>query len=215
MEKILTELEAKQLLTQHGIPVTKQKLAKNPQQAVKFSKELGHLVVMKIVSPDIVHKTEAKGVAVGIDQNEVEKTYNQLIKNAKKYKKTARIHGISIQQMATGKEIIIGSTIDPQFGHTIMFGLGGIFVEVLKDVTFRVVPIKRNDALEMLTEIKSHKILEGVRGEKPVSKKALVDTLMSVSKMLEKNPQIKELDINPLFVNPKGVVAADARIVLA
>lgn len=215
MEKILTELEAKDFLSKNCIKTTKQKLAVSEDDAVISANELGYPVVMKIVSPDILHKTEANGVKTCIgNAEEVRKEYNTIIESAKKYKRSARIQGVLIQETAHGTEVIIGTAEDLQFGKTIMFGLGGIYVEVMKDVSFRIIPINRKDALEMVHEIKGFKILEGVRGKKPASINSIVDILLKISNMVEKNQNIKELDINPLFVNEKEALVADARIIL-
>jgi len=214
MARILAEHKAKQFLKNYNIPITREYLAKNPGEAVTFSKRLKYPVVMKISSPDILHKTEAKGVATGIScDEEVEKTYNRLVKSAKRYKQNARINGVLIQETLSGTEVIIGSSKDPQFGQTIMFGIGGILVEVLKDVSFRIIPIKKDDALEMIGEIKGNAVLKGVRGKKPADINSIVKTLLKVSKLLQANPNISELDINPLFASAIGVKAADARIV--
>lgn len=214
MEKILTELEAKDFLLKHGIKTTKQRLATSEDGAVIFANELGYPVVMKIVSPDIIHKTEANGVRVCVGSAEaVRHEYNSILESAKKYKRDAKIHGILVQEMAQGIEVIVGVSKDAQFGHTIMFGLGGVFVEVMKDVSFRVLPIAKKDAFALVKEIKGYKILAGIRGKKPANLNAIVDVLLKVSDILSKNQNIKELDINPLFVNEKEAKAADARIV--
>ena len=200
------------LLKKYRIPVVRHSLVKKEEQAVAYAKKIGYPVVLKLSSPDIIHKTDAKAVLVGIkDEKELRKGFQKLLAIAKK--KRAKVDGILVQDFAEGHEIIIGSSRDPQFGPTILFGLGGIFVEVLKDVTFRVIPIDRKDAKEMIKEIKGYKILAGVRGEKGIDFKALEDCLLKVSKMVwsEKKP-IKELDINPLFANDKGCVATDVRI---
>lgn len=213
--RVLTEYEAKQLLVKHKIPVTKEELAKNKEQAVKAAKKIGFPVVMKIVSPDIVHKTEAKGVIINIKtESEVEQAFEQLVKNARAYKRNAVINGVLVQETAIGKELIIGTSTDPQFGPVLMFGIGGIFVEVMKDVTFRVIPITKADAEEMLSELKSRSVLDGFRGEKPLNKNAIINILLKVSDFVEKNQKVRELDINPLFVNETEAKAADARIIL-
>jgi acetyltransferase len=214
-EKRVIEFEAKKILARHGIPVTKEFLAKTPQEARKFAERIGYPVVLKIQSPDILHKTDAGGVILNIkNPEEVMKGFEKVTSNAKRYKKNAKILGVVVQEMiADGHQCIIGSKKDPQFGPVIMFGLGGIFVEVMKDVAFRIIPIERKDAKEMITEIKAYGILKGVRSYKPVNFKALEDTLMKVSNMVWRDKRIEELDINPLFVSPKGVKAADARII--
>lgn len=213
--KNLTEHEAKKMLKKAGIPITKEFLTKTPEEAVKYAKKIGFPVVLKISSPDILHKTDVGGILVGLEnEKEVKKGFEKIIKNVKKRKPKAKIQGILVQEMVSGKELIIGSKKDIQFGPVIMFGLGGIFVEVLKDVSFRVIPIKKEDAREMIKEIKGYPILKGIRGEKPIKFKALIDCLLKVSDFVWKNKKIQELDINPLFANENGVKAADVKIIL-
>ncbi|HIK00417.1 TPA: acetate--CoA ligase family protein [archaeon] len=212
---VLTEVEAKQVLDSYGIPTTKGILVNKKEDAIKAAQKIGFPVVMKVVSPEIVHKTEAKAVAVGLKTvEEVAQAFETLQKNARAYKKGAKIHGVLIQEMASGKEVIIGAIKDVQFGPTVMFGIGGVLVEIMKDVTFRVAPISKLDAQEMLHELKGYKILQGVRGQKPINESAILNILLKVSQLVSENPQIKELDINPLFVNEKEAKAADARIIL-
>ncbi len=212
---VLTEVEAKQVLSAYGIPVTKGILVNKKGDLIKASQKIGFPLVMKVVSPDIVHKTEAHAVAVGLKtEAEVLQAFETLQKNARSYKKGARIHGVLIQEMASGKEVIIGGIKDIQFGPTVMFGVGGILVEVMKDVTFRVAPISKFDAQEMLHEVKGYKILQQFRGQKSVNENSIINMLLKVSQLMYDNPQIKELDINPLFVNEKEAKAADARIIL-
>ena len=212
---VLTEVEAKQVLSVYWIPITKGLLVTKKEDAIKAAQKIGFPLVMKVVSPDIIHKTEAGAVAVGLKTiEEVLQAFETLQKNARAYKKGAKIHGVLIQEMASGREIIMGSTKDAQFGPTIMFGIGGVLVEVMRDVAFRVVPISKFDAAEMIHEVKGYKILQGVRGQKPISENAILTILLKVSQLISENPQIKELDINPLFVNEKEAKAADARIIL-
>ena len=213
--KRLTEFEAKKVLKKYGIPITKEFLAKIPGDAKKYAKKIGYPVAMKIQSPDMLHKTDVGGVALNIkNEEELLKAFERIMKNAKKHDSKAKILGIVIQEMVSAdRKCIVGSNNDLQFGPVIMFGLGGIFVEVLKDVSFRIIPIERKDAKEMISEIKTYEILKGVRGQKPINFRALEDTLLKVSKMVWKE-KIDELDINPLFVDEKGVKAADARIII-
>ena len=189
------------------------------EEAVSIAKEIGFPIVMKIVSPDILHKSDAGGVKVGIKSEEgVRETYQQILKNAKNYKSDADIHGIVVQEMApSGTEIICGSVNDPTFGATVMFGLGGIFVEVLKDVTFRVGAISEKEAMNMLDEIRSAPILEGARGEAPRDKKALAEVLAKYAFMItDLADEIQESDANPVMVyeEGEGVIVVDARIIL-
>ena len=215
----LTEIEAKQVFSAYGLPVTKSKLAKTEDEAVAFAKEIGYPIVLKIVSPDILHKSDAGGVIVDIrDEKGIREGFQAIMKNAKAYKADAKIHGIVIQEMAPwGTEVILGSVDDPTFGPTVMFGLGGIFVEVLKDVTFRVAPFSKNQAMSMLGEIKAAPILEGIRGEKPRDREMLADTICRYANMIvDLKDEITESDANPVLVyeEGQGLKVADARIIL-
>ncbi len=212
----LYEHEAKLLCSLYGIPITKIEVTKTEDAAVAAAKKIGYPVVLKIVSPQVLHKSDAGGVIVGInDEKGVREGYHKIIDNIKKNVPAARIDGILVQEMAPkSTEIIIGSTIDPTFGPTIMCGLGGIFVEILKDVSFRLAPITKEDAWEMLDEIKAKKILDGARGMPKADKETIINTLLAVSKMLTECPEIKELDMNPLLVYEKGARAVDARVIL-
>lgn len=212
----LTEYESKRILSSFGIPATKEILATSPEEAVKAAKGMGFPVVMKVVSPHILHKTEAQGVRINLrSAQEVTRAFNEILQNANRYKPGLKIDGILVQEMVKeGVETIVGTTYDETFGPTIMFGLGGIYVEVLKDVSFRIIPINLSDAEEMIHDIKGYEILRGVRGRETSEIGALMDTLVKVSSMVEQIKMIKSMDINPLFVGKKGVKAADARIIL-
>ncbi len=212
----LFEHEAKMLCGLYGIPITKIEVAKTEDAAVAAAKKIGYPIVLKIVSPQVLHKSDAGGVIVGVnDEKGIREGYQKIISNIKKNVPAAVIEGILVQEMAPkGTEIIIGSTVDPTFGPTIMFGLGGIFVEILKDVSFRLAPITKDDAWEMLDEIKAKKMLDGPRGTAKADKETIVNTLLSVSKMLMECPEIKELDMNPILVYEKGARAVDARVIL-
>jgi len=215
----LTEIEAKQVFTAYGLPTTATFLAKTEDEAVALAKKIGFPVVMKIVSPEILHKSDAGGVKVNIkDEASVRDAFKTILTNAKAYKADANIHGIAIQEMAPwGTEIILGSVNDATFGPTMMFGLGGIFVEVLKDVTFRVAPVSNGQALRMLGEIRGAPILAGVRGEKPRDRQAMADTICRYSSMIvDLADEISESDANPVLVyeEGKGIKVVDARIIL-
>ncbi len=214
----LTEHQGKELLAQYGIPVTKEEVATSAEHALKISESIPFPLALKIDSPDILHKTEAGGLKLNINnQEELMTAYNEVLVNAKNYNPQAHINGVLIQEMVLGgTEVIIGLKNDPQFGPTIMFGLGGIFVEILKDVSLRVAPITKDDALEMIQEIKSYKILAGARGREKADINAIADVLVRVSKMaIDLEAQIAELDINPLLVLPEGqgVRVADALVI--
>jgi len=213
---ILTEIEAKQVIKSAGIKVVETRLAKSHKEAATIAEDIGFPVVLKIASPDIIHKTDVGGVKVGLNNvTEVKKAYTEIMDSVHQRNPDAKIEGVSVQAMARpGIEIIIGMSKDPQFGPVIMFGLGGIFVEVLKDVSFRIIPILRRDAEEMIKEIKGFALLNGYRGQEPANLSALVDVLLKVSTLVEKTPEIKELDLNPVFAYKDSAVAVDARIVL-
>jgi acyl-CoA synthetase (NDP forming) len=213
---LLTEIEAKQVISDTGIKVVATRLAKTLKEAVAISREIGFPLVLKIASPDIIHKTDAGGVKVGLKSiAEVKKAYAEIMASARQKYPQAKIEGVSVQTMAKpGIEIIIGMYKDDQFGPVIMFGLGGIFVEVLKDVSFRLIPIVKRDAEEMIKEIKGYALLNGYRGQEPASLPALVDILLKVSTLVERTPEIKEIDLNPVFAYKDSAVAVDARIVL-
>ncbi|MDP2766853.1 MAG: acetate--CoA ligase family protein [Candidatus Methanoperedens sp.] len=211
MSKVLTEHEAKNLLAKYGIPVTKGQIAVSADEAIAVALHLGTPVAMKISSPDISHKSDVGGVVLNVRREEVRTTYNEIISRIKKAAPDANIEGILVQQMAPpGHEVIVGLKKDAQFGHALMFGLGGIFVEVYKDVSFRVAPVDKSDALDMIAEIKGYPILKGIRGRKPADIDSITDVLVSVSEMAEKE-NIIELDINPLIVSESGAIAVDAR----
>jgi acetyltransferase len=215
----LTEVEAKEVFSAYGLPVTTTVLAKSEEAAVKAAREIGYPVVLKIVSPDILHKSDAGGVKVNIhDDDGVRSAFRGILAGAKTYKVDADIHGVAVQQMAAaGTEVILGSVNDPSFGPTVMFGLGGIFVEILKDVTFRVAPVSSTQAERMLAEIKGAPLLTGARGETPKDRDALARVIVSYSRMIvDLEEDIAESDANPVFVyeKGKGVKIVDARIIL-
>jgi acetyl-CoA synthetase (ADP-forming) len=213
---VLTEVESKELLKKAGIPVVETRLARSKSEAISLSKELGFPVVLKIISPDVVHKSDAGGVKLGLaNATQVGKAYREIMSTIKEKYPKAQIEGVSVQRMMpSAVEVIIGMSKDPQFGPVLMFGLGGVFVEILKDVSFRIVPVTKRDAREMIREIKGYPILEGYRGQKPANINALEDMIVKVSDFVEQNPQIKELDLNPVFAYPDKAVAVDARIIL-
>ena len=212
----LLETEAKELLREYGIPVPDFRLIKNEDEVSKITCEISFPLVMKIVSPDIIHKSDAGGVKVGIkNEKEGKLAYREIIFKAKKYNKKAKISGVIAYTMVPqGTEIIIGMMKDPHFGPVIMFGLGGIFVEILKDVSFRILPIEERDAEEMITEIKGYEILKGARGKPPRDIQAIKEVLMRISQLTMENPEINEIDLNPIFAFEKGLQVVDARIIL-
>src|SRR5574338_1308257 len=215
----LLEEEGQEVLRAYGFPLPKSILAKNTKEAVKAAKKIGYPVVMKIASPQIIHKSDAGGVKVGVANDKAAKeAFNLILKNAKKYDKKAQIKGVLVQEMVKGgKELIIGSKQEPGFGPVIMLGMGGIYVEVLKDVTFRLAPVSDREADDMIDSIKTKKLLEGVRGEKPADKKKLSELVQRLSALITDFPEIKELDMNPVLVmqQGKGCKVLDVRIGLS
>jgi len=214
--KALLEPEAKAICNEYGISVPKFDVATNATEASEMAQKTGYPIVMKIVSPEIIHKSEAGGVKVNLKSKaEVAEAFKSIVANSKKYNAKADIRGVLVQEMApNGIEVIVGAIKDAQFGQTVMFGLGGIFVEVLKDVTFRVAPITLDDAKEMITGLKAYPLLKGVRGQPPADTNAIAKILVNVSKLVMEHPEIKELDLNPIMAYAKGVATVDARIIL-
>ncbi|MEW6299215.1 MAG: acetate--CoA ligase family protein [Thermodesulfobacteriota bacterium] len=213
---LLTEVEAKALLSAHGIPVTQAQLAHTGEEAVAIARAIGFPVVLKICSPDIVHKSDVGGVRLGLASPEaVSHAFAEIMDAARRAQPAATIDGISVQPLAQpGIEVIIGLTSDPQFGATVMFGLGGVYVEVFQDVAFRLAPLSSHDAQAMIRDIRSLPLLTGYRGQPPVDLAALEQTLLQISALADAHPEVKELDLNPVFAYPQGCIAADARVVL-
>src|SRR5712675_493557 len=212
----LTAPEGKIVCEAYGIAVPKESVATSAADAATIAAGMGFPVVLKIVSPEILHKTEAGGVLVGVKSaEEAQKGYDTILANAKKYNAKANILGVQVQQMLTGgQEVIIGAVTDPVFGKLVAFGLGGVLVEVLKDITFRLAPATEDDALSMLDGIAAAEILRGVRGAKPVHRAALAGMIEKVSTLVADFPEISEMDLNPVFATDQGATAADVRIVL-
>ena len=212
----LTAPEGKLVCDAYGIPVPKEGVAKSAKEAAEIAIGMGFPVVMKVVSPDILHKTEAGGVMVDVKTAaDVERNYKTILANAKKYKSDARIEGIQVQQMLLGgQEVIVGAVTDGSFGKLVAFGLGGVLVEVLKDITFRLAPATRQDALSMLDGIQAHEMLKGVRGSDPANRDALADIIVNVSRLITDFPEIAEMDLNPVFATKARAVAADVRVVV-
>jgi len=215
----LGELEARQVLEAYGFRIPKGGLTTTPEEAAKLATELGFPVVMKIASPDIIHKSDIGGVRVGINSaDQAQDVFELMVMRARRYMPEAEIKGVNVQQMVTqGKEVILGMNRDPQFGPLVMFGLGGIYVEVMKDVVFRVAPFGKNEAHYMIREIRGFPLLAGVRGEHPSDLAAIEEALLRLSQLVSDFPEIVEMDINPLKVGEAGggAVAIDARITIA
>lgn len=214
----LGDAEAREIMEAYGLRIPHSVLAKTAEEAVQAANSMGYPVVMKVASPDILHKSDIGGVRLNVrDADQVRDLFDLLIYRAQRYMPEAQIWGVLVQEMvAKGKEVIIGVNRDPQFGPLLMFGLGGIYVEVLKDVTFRIAPVSRQEATEMMDEIRSYHLLRGVRGEKPSDLEAIVDAILRVSQLVTDFPEIVEMDINPLMVHEagSGAVAVDSRFVL-
>jgi acetyl coenzyme A synthetase (ADP forming)-like protein len=212
----LTPAESKILCDAYGIPLPQEALANSAEEAARLAAEIGFPVVMKIVSADILHKTDAGGVVVGVKSaTEAAQAYDSIIRNASAYKRDAKISGVQIQQMLTGgQEVIVGALTDPSFGKVVAFGLGGVLVEVLKDVTFRLAPASEADALSMIDGIAAAEILRGVRSAPPADRAAIAKIIVAVSHLATDFPEIQELDLNPVFARADGAIAADVRIIV-
>jgi acyl-CoA synthetase (NDP forming) len=213
---VLFEHESKRVCGLAGLPVTTFRVAETIEEIVEASQQIGYPIVLKVISRDISHKTEVEGVLLNLmDRGQVENGFWQMKANVQKYNPKAKIDGFLVQEMVSpSTEVVIGMTKDTTFGSALMFGLGGIFVEVLEDVAFRIAPISRSDAYEMIQEIKAYKILTGVRGRAPVDIDALVDILRKVSDLVIDFPEISQLDLNPVIASSKGAKIVDARIIL-
>jgi acyl-CoA synthetase (NDP forming) len=212
----LLEPEAKAICMEYDIPVTKFKVARTAEEALNYSEKIGYPIVFKIVSPDVLHKFDVGGVILNINnRREASEAYNKILDNVTKVKPNAKVNGILVQEMApSSTEVIVGSIKDPQFGQTLMFGLGGTFVEVMKDVAFRIAPITEDDAKEMISEVKAYPILRGYRGQPPLDIDNIVKILLNTSRLVMDYPEIRELDLNPVMVYEKGAKTVDARIIL-
>ncbi|HLV45293.1 MAG TPA: acetate--CoA ligase family protein, partial [Aggregatilineales bacterium] len=212
------DFEARAILKAYGFRTPQTELAETPEEAVEIAGRIGYPVVLKIASPDILHKTDVGGVRVGLQNaQDVRDAFELMVYRAERYVPGARIWGCTVQEMTPqGLEVLVGMNRDPQFGPLVTFALGGIYVEILKDATFRIAPFSRREAWQMLDEIRARALLDGVRGRPPVDKEAVVDTLMRVGQLVTDFPEIVELDINPLMVFEKGqgAIAIDMRLVL-
>ena len=213
---LLSEVESKQLLEEAGIPVVPTRLATSRAEAVRIAQEIGLPAVLKVVSPDVTHKSDVGGVKVGLETvGQVCSAYDSIMSSTHAAVPTASIEGVSVQSMAEpGVEVIVGATRDPQFGHVVMFGLGGVLVEMLKDVSMRLVPLEPRDARSMIREIKGLPLLQGYRQYPPCDLDSLEEVLLGLSRFLEEHPEVRELDLNPVLCYPNGLLAVDARVVL-
>jgi acetate---CoA ligase (ADP-forming) subunit beta len=213
---VLTELESKRLLAHLGIKTTRIELATSKEQALALAREIGYPCVLKVSSTDISHKSDAGGVKVGLRSGEeVAAAWDAIITSCLARFPDALIEGMTVQNMAPpGLEVIIGMATDPQFGPVLMFGLGGVWVEVLKDVSFKIVPLSKSDAAKAVREIRAARLLDGFRGSDPVDTAALEDILLRISDFVMKTPAVAEMDLNPIFAYRDGAIAVDARVIL-
>jgi acyl-CoA synthetase (NDP forming) len=212
----LFEHEAKDLISRVGLPTTRYRLAKDMDEAISAAHEIGYPVALKIVSPQVIHKSDAGGVALGIGgDDELSASYNKIIENVKEMVSGAEIRGVLVEEMAAPSvEVIVGATRDPQFGPAVMFGVGGILTEIVKDVSFRVAPLGRDEAVKMMGEIKAHRVLEGARGMPPVDKAVLADIIVKTSSMIVETPGIAAIDLNPVIAYGDSAKIVDARVIL-
>jgi acyl-CoA synthetase (NDP forming) len=214
--EVLTEAESKDLLQSLGIRTTRMLPAATRDEAVAAAGEVGYPCVLKVASPDITHKSDAGGVKVGIaGPDEAGEAYDAIVASCRAKHPEARIDGVTVQDLAPpGLEVIVGMATDREFGPVLMFGLGGVWVEVLEDVSFKIVPLTRDDARAAIREIRAARLLDGFRGAEPVDVAALEDILLRVSDFVAATPAVKEMDLNPIFAYPDGAVAVDARVIL-
>jgi acyl-CoA synthetase (NDP forming) len=212
----LLEPQAIQLLQTHGIPYVRHGMARSADEAVEIAQQLGYPIVLKIVSPDVLHKSDAGGVAVGLQSaSEVRQASERVLAAVIAHTPRADIQGMLVcQQAPPGLEVIVGALQDALFGPTVMFGMGGVFAEVLQDVSFRVTPLERHDAIEMIQEIRGFPLLTGARDRTPCDVEALADLLLAISEMVVARPDIRELDLNPVRVYDKGLAVLDVRILV-
>jgi acyl-CoA synthetase (NDP forming) len=213
---MLTEYESKKFLEKYKIPVTKCEIAKTKEESLKAAKSIGYPVALKIASADIVHKTEAGGVKLNLKTPEdVARAFTEIVEGAKKYSPKAKIDGVCVEEFVRdGVEVFVGVKRDATFGPTIVFGLGGIFVELLKDTSLRVAPVTEQDVREMITELKGYRILEGFRSGKRGDMESIVDLIKKVGELIQSDDAVLEMDLNPIMVHEEGAgsVVVDARI---
>jgi acetyl-CoA synthetase (ADP-forming) len=213
--RILTVQESKKILLQEEFPINPTGFGTNLEEILVEAEKIGFPVVLKVSSQNIVHKSDVGGVVTEIRSiSDLKQQFENMQQKINQRAPDAIIEGYIVEKMVSGVELLVGSTLDPMFGPILAFGLGGIYVEVIKDVVFRLIPIDHEDATEMLSEIKAAKILDGIRGQPPIDKKSLVDLLMKTSSFIDRHPEIEELDLNPVFATEKGVSVVDARIIL-
>lgn len=215
-QKSLLEFEAERVARQYGIRVAKSGLARSEREAGLLAKRMGFPLAMKIVSKDILHKSDIGGVRTNVGSlKEVRGAYARILKNAEAKNPRADIAGVLVQRMAPeGQEFVVGATRDPQFGPAVMFGFGGVYVELFKDVSFRLAPITNEEATDMMKETRAYKLLTGFRGSKPLDALAVAKTIVAVGRLMVEQPAVDSIDINPLFVYSRGTLAVDVRVVV-
>ena len=215
--RTLIEPEVKSILSASQIRVPRFKVVKDMEEASREAESIGYPVVLKVVSRDIIHKSEAGGVVINLkDKNDIERAWSEMLFDVADNAPTARIEGFLVEEMApAGVEVIVGGLRDEQFGPAVMFGIGGVAVELLRDTSFRLAPVEKAEALEMMTEVRGYRLLTGLRGAEPKDIDAVSDVIVKLSEILDYAGGVKELEINPLVVHEKGVVAVDARAILA
>ncbi|MCG3220111.1 MAG: acetate--CoA ligase family protein [Candidatus Heimdallarchaeota archaeon] len=211
----LTYEESRKIMKLAEIPLNQMYIARDVREGIEKANKIGYPIVMKIISEDVIHKSDSGGVKVAINSDDDLKiAYDEMIESVKKYYPDAKIEGVSIEEMVKGVELLIGINTDLQFGKMIAFGIGGVFVEVYKDVSFRLIPVTKQDIEEMIDEIEGKTILDGYRGMPEVNKEELILLILKISKLIEENPSIKEMDLNPVVGTEDGLKAIDARIIL-
>jgi acyl-CoA synthetase (NDP forming) len=212
---ILTYEESRKIMNLAGIPLNKMEIAKDLDDCLIKAKNIGYPIVLKVISQDVLHKSDSGGVKVGIKSDEdLKKDYKTMLNKVKEFYPNAKIDGFSIEEMIEGVELLVGTNTDSQFGKMIALGIGGIFVEVYKDVSFRLIPVTEDDVEDMINEIKGRKMLEGYRGKPKVNKEELKSLVLQISELVESNPIIKEMDLNPVVATNEGLKIIDARIIL-
>ena len=214
--RVLTEDEAYELCASYGMRVPRFRVAKSPEEAVEAARSIGYPVVLKVLSPQVMHKTDVGGVVVGLMNDDgVRSAYEGILGSVRSLRPDARISGILVESQAPPSvEVIVGVTEDRKFGKVLMFGLGGIFAELMEDVSFRLIPVDEDDAREMMSEVRGYDVLKGFRGRPPLDVDSIVDLLLSTSRMVVENPQISQMDLNPVIVYEKGYVVVDCKVLL-
>ncbi len=212
---VLNYEESRKVMDFAGIPLNKMKVAKDLEESIQRANEVGYPIVLKVISEDVIHKSDSGGVKVGIkSDDELSKSYQEMMKSVLSFYPDAKIEGVSVEEMVRGVELLIGTNTDAQFGKMIALGIGGIFVEVYKDVSFRLIPVSSKDVRDMINEIKGKAMFDGFRGLPKVNLEELISLILIVSKLIENYPIIFEMDLNPVVATENGLRAIDARIIL-